>query len=151
MVTVSLIPMFLESSCSSRQENNSLVKGNSDETVQFFKKGYDIPASYGGYDADRDGVITIPRDADGDGVITEAEGLGSKDQPSLGRFLFEQGLAIPKNGADPYNKDTEFIIPTSSESLQSFLDSSYGSELNSSRKAKVQNLWEMTSVSLLLK
>ncbi len=118
-------------------DNKPQVTNTNSPAVQFFKKGYDIPTSYGGYDANNDGVITIPRDADGDGIITVAEGLGSTDQPSLGRFLFEQGLAIPKTaGANPYSSTTEFTIPTTPESLQSFLASSYGSALLTAEKEK---------------
>ncbi len=98
--------------------NITQVKTN-DPAVQFLKRGTDVP-SYGAYDANGDGIITI--------------GAGSDDQPSLGRFLFEQGLAIPKNGADPYNSATEFIVPDSSSNLQNFLGSSYGLALTAAQK-----------------
>ena len=81
--------------------NDSLVAGTdpvdrSREAVQFFKRGSSIP-KYGGYDADKDGVID------------PAEG----DQKTLGQFLFDKGLAIPLDGGDPNDKDTEFKILTS--------------------------------------
>ncbi len=120
--------------------NNSEVDSTK-PTVKFLKRGTDVPV-HGAYDADGDGVITIPRDANGDGIISVAEGLGSPDQPSLGRFLFDQGLAIPKNGADPFNKNTEFTIPTSSESLQSFLASTYGLALTPAEKQKFKLVGE---------
>ena len=89
------------SSCSSL-ENKTQVKGNSNEAVQFFKKGYAIPL-YGGYDANSNGV------------------LDPGDQPSLGKFLYDKGLAILKDPTKSYtdailnDSTTEFIIPTAEE------------------------------------
>ncbi len=117
-----------------------------DEAVQFLKKGYNIPTTYGGYDANGDGTVTIPYDADGNGTITVAEGFGSQDQPSLGRFLYSKGLAIPVNAADIDNSETlnnpitEFRIPTASE-LASFLASSAAStSLTSAERSKFKLL-----------
>ncbi|PSB10312.1 hypothetical protein C7B62_09860 [Pleurocapsa sp. CCALA 161] len=95
-------PDVAGSSCSSLQENNSLVKGDSDEAVQFFKKGYEIPR-YGGYDANGNGEFN------------------TGDQPSLGKFLYDKGLAILKDPTQEYttailnDSDTEFIIPTAEQ------------------------------------
>jgi Tfp pilus assembly protein PilW len=110
-----------------------------DEAVQFLKKGYSIPTTYGGYDADGNGTITIPYDADGNGTITVAEGFGSQDQPSLGRFLYSKGLAIPVTPADISNSTTEFKIPTASE-LETFLASTEASSLSSAERSKFKLL-----------
>lgn len=93
--------------CSS-YNNKPRVKGDLDQTVQFLKKGYQIPtrndnSNYGGYDGNNDGDL---------------EDAG--DQPSLGRFLYAQGMAIidPTNtttGSDTQilnNPLTKFLIPT---------------------------------------
>jgi hypothetical protein len=83
--------------------NKPRVKGDTDETVQFFKKGYQVPV-YGGYD----------------GGTTNT----SDDQPSLGKFLYTKGLAIPLGGGDPNDPNTIFKIPSSSDELTSFLNAS---------------------------
>jgi type II secretory pathway pseudopilin PulG len=90
-------------------KNSSDVKekdGVSDhERVHFFKQGFNIPTKYKGYDANKNGVYE-PNEG---------------DQRSLGRFLFEKGLAIPDG--DPDLSDTTFKLPTPSE-LQSYLNAS---------------------------
>ena len=88
--------------CSS-YNNITRVKGNTDETVQFFKKGYTIPG-YGGY-------VGNPIDT-------------SDDQPSLGKFLYNKGLAIPIDGGDPNNLATTFKIPNDLAELKTYLDAS---------------------------
>jgi hypothetical protein len=107
--------------CSS-YNNKPRVKGDLDQTVQFLKKGYQIPtrndnSNYGGYDADSDGVFEP-----GDG-----------DQPSLGRYLYDQGMAIinPSNTTlDDSNTTvderlnnplTKFLIPTDNQLAESSL------------------------------
>lgn len=97
--------------------NDSTV--GSDEAVQFFKKGFNIP-NYGGYDVDSDGVYE------------PSEG----DQQSLGRFLYDNGLAIPVSGGDPNDITTTFRLPTTSE-LESYLTSS---SLTASEKAQFKTL-----------
>ncbi|MFM2315253.1 MAG: hypothetical protein RLZZ04_4529 [Cyanobacteriota bacterium] len=98
--------------------NNPKVKGL-DEAVQFFKKGYQIPTQYAGYDLNGNGVFD------------------AGDQPSLGKFLYDQGLAIPLNGGDPKSVTTEFKIPTSDSEIAAFLASS---SLTPSEKLKFQLL-----------
>jgi Tfp pilus assembly protein PilW len=91
--------------CSS-YNNKPRVKGDSNQAVQFFKKGYNIPTTYGGYDANNDGDL---------------EDAG--DQPSLGKFLYDQGLAIPVSGGDPNSPTTEFKMPTSTTEINTYVDS----------------------------
>ncbi|MGL6338602.1 MAG: hypothetical protein ACRC80_05600, partial [Waterburya sp.] len=77
--------------------DNPQVKGTLDPTIQFLKKGSTVP-SYGG--------------------IYEG-------QKSLGKFLYDQGRAIPKNAPsagttlEDFLKDsnTEFIIPKTNEDI----------------------------------
>jgi hypothetical protein len=81
--------------------------GRSREAVQFFKKGGEIPTEYSGYDANNDGDL----DDTGDG-----------DQKSLGKFLYDQGYAIPLNGGNPADKNTTFKLPTSKEEINAAID-----------------------------
>ncbi len=67
-----------------------------------------------------------------DGVYEPSEG----DQQSLGRFLYDQGLAIPVGGGDPNNITTTFRLPTASE-LESYLASS---SLTAAEKAEFKTL-----------
>ncbi|BAZ43891.1 hypothetical protein NIES4102_08940 [Chondrocystis sp. NIES-4102] len=83
--------------------NNPLVKGTTDQTVQFFKKNYDIP-DIGGYYGNPD---------------TTAD-----DQPSLGKFLYDQGVAIPIGGGDPNNPATRFRIPKDQAEMDAYLNAS---------------------------
>lgn len=108
--------------------NDSIVKpilsDRSHEAVQFFKKGSSIPITYGGFDTNNDNDLSDPG-----------------DQASLGKFLFDQGLAIPKNpGDDPDAANTEFKIPSTSAEISSFLTSSIGSALTTEQKKKFQLL-----------
>jgi Tfp pilus assembly protein PilW len=90
-------------------QNSSNVKEKDNisahERVHFFKQGFDIPTEYKGYDANKNGVYE------------EADG----DQRSLGRFLYEKGLATP-NG-DPELSTTTFKLPTRDD-LKTYLESS---------------------------
>ncbi|HEY9768800.1 MAG TPA: type II secretion system protein [Coleofasciculaceae cyanobacterium] len=101
--------------CSSPR-NQPRVKGDLNQTVQFFKKGYEIPTNYGGYDANNNGNLLDPG-----------------DQPSLGKFLYDQGMAIPVSG-DPNSLTTTFKIPTSSSEIDSFLASTAASSLTSAQR-----------------
>lgn len=98
-----------------------------DEAVQFFKKGYVIPTQYGGYDPDPS-IVGEPG-----------------EQPSLGKFLYKKGLAIPVNAADISNPTTlndpttAFKIPTASE-LESFLASTAALSLTSAERSKFKLL-----------
>lgn len=122
--------------CSSSALNQTRVNG---DIVQFFKKGYSI-GDYGGYDANNDGVITIPYDADGDGTISAAEGAGTNDQPPLGRFLHSKGLAIPDPiTANPNLPGTNFKIPNDQTELDAYLSTS---GLSATEKAKYRVLGE---------
>ncbi len=108
--------------------NESIVKptlsDRSHEAVQFFKKGSSIPITYGGFDANNDNDLSDPG-----------------DQASLGKFLFDQGLAIPKNtGDDPYASNTEFKILSTDAEKNSFLSSSTGLALTAEQKAKFRVL-----------
>ena len=105
-------------------KNVSIV--GSDEAVQFFKKGFDIP-DYGGYSADGGTPV--------DGVTRYQPSEG--DQPTLGRFLYDQGLAIPINdGRDFDDMKKTFRLPTALE-LKNYLDSS---TLTAAEKAKFKVL-----------
>ncbi|MDJ0588554.1 MAG: type II secretion system protein [Pleurocapsa sp. MO_226.B13] len=65
--------------------------------VQFLKRGSDVPM-YGGFDENNDGDLS-----------------DANDQPTLGKFLYDQKLAEVKNpGDDPNDPATEFIIPETS-------------------------------------
>lgn len=75
--------------------NKPRVKGEFDETVQFFKKGFVVP-NYGSSE------------------------LG---QQTLGRFLYDKGWAIPQNGGDPNVRATTFKIPTSVTEINTYVDS----------------------------
>ena len=68
--------------------------------VQFLKRGSDVPL-YGGFDENGDGDLSDPN-----------------DQPTLGKFLYDQQRAVLKNpGDDPDLPGTQFVIPeTSSDS-----------------------------------
>ena len=122
--------------CSTSVLNQPQVNG---AAIQFFKKGYSIQ-NYGGYDANNDGVITIPYDADGDGTISAAEGAETKDQPPLGIFLHSKGLAIPDPiTANPNLPGTNFKIPNDKAELDAYLDAS---SLSASEKAKFRVLGE---------
>ena len=90
-------------------QNSSNVKEkdglSAHERVQFFKQGFNIPTDYKGYDANKNGVYE------------EADG----DQRSLGRFLYEKGLAIPDGNPDL--STTTFKLPTP-DNLKTYLESS---------------------------
>jgi Tfp pilus assembly protein PilV len=94
-------------------QNSSNVKEkdgiSAHERVHFFKQGFNIPTEYKGYDANQNGEYE------------EASG----DQRSLGRFLYEKGLAIPVGNpvGDPDLSTTTFKLPTR-EDLQAYLESS---------------------------
>ena len=65
--------------------------------IQFLKRGSDVP-QYGGFDENNDGDL-------GD----------ANDQPSLGKFLYDQKRAVLKNpGDDPNLPGTQFVIPETS-------------------------------------
>jgi hypothetical protein len=82
------------------RNDSEVISGN--PAVQFLKKGYEIPL-YGGYDANGDGVFD------------------PGDQPSLGKFLYDNGIAILKDPTQAYtpailnDPDTEFMIPTAQQ------------------------------------
>lgn len=89
--------------CSSHN-NKPRVKGDSNQAVQFFKRGYAIPSEYTGLDGNKNGIYE--------------PSLG--EQPSLGRFLYDKKMAIidPTNTTTGTNDEilnnplTKFIIPT---------------------------------------
>ena len=68
--------------------------------VQFLKRGSNVP-QYGGFDENNNGDLSDPN-----------------DQPSLGKFLYDQKRAVLKNpGDNPNLPGTQFVIPeTSSDS-----------------------------------
>jgi Tfp pilus assembly protein PilW len=102
--------------------NNSMVKGT-DEAVQFFKKGHNVPTQYAGYDKNSNGVFD------------------AGDQPSLGKFLYDQGIAIPVSvSGDPNAIGTEFKIPTTRQEIDAFLASPAGLLLDSAKRQKFQLL-----------
>lgn len=74
-----------------------------DNTVQFLKRGSVVP-SYGGFDVNNDGDLNDP-----------------EDQPSLGKFLYEKGYAVPQDGdtssTNIDNPDTVFVITNDSSVL----------------------------------
>lgn len=87
-------------------DDNTKVKGDSDPTVQFFKKGSLVP-NYG---------------------------INYEDQKSLGKFLYDQGRAIPTSDI-PAGKtleeflndpETNFKIPASEQDINDYVDSLTG-------------------------
>jgi hypothetical protein len=87
-------------------DDNTKVKGDSDPTVQFFKKGSLVP-NYG---------------------------INYEDQKSLGKFLYDQGRAIPTSNV-PAGKtleeflndpETDFKIPASEQDINDYVDSLTG-------------------------
>lgn len=83
--------------------NDPLVNGTTDQTVQFFKKNYNIP-DIGGYYGNPD--------------------ITTDDQPSLGKFLYNQGIAIPIGGGDPNDPATRFRIPKDQAEMDAYLNAS---------------------------
>lgn len=72
------------------------VKGDPNETVQFFKQGYNVP-NYGGNE------------------------LGQK---TLGKFLYDKGWAIPPIGTTNLNdRATNFKIPSSQAEIDAYVNS----------------------------
>ena len=107
-------PTLGTGSCPSNA-NKPRVKGESDETVQFFKKGFVVP-NYGSSE------------------------LGQK---TLGKFLYDKGWAIPQNGGDPNDRATTFKIPTSVDEINTYVNSlSLTEAQRTAEKARLKLLGE---------
>lgn len=134
-------PLTFNGDCDSNLGNCSSyndkprVKGDSDQAVQFLKKGFVIQPSL---DANNDGDFLDSGDRIGYGgydVNNDGDFNDAGDQPSLGKFLYDQGFAIPINGGNPNSLTTEFKIPTTNQEITDFLATSAASSLTAAQRS----------------